>query len=119
MDLRKSSHNGLSHETFHVLTHSEHMLMLTEKEEDKDAAKVQHLDVTHSKIKSLNRIVHQIKEKQKQELSKLEVHMLVTQHSSMTIKWRSLLETSFFVAMMVYQVYTVRNWFHSKSILGM
>merc|ERR1711971_932890 len=115
----ESSMFGLSHETYHVLTHAEHMRLLLEKEEDKDAAKVEHLDVTHSKIKSLNRIVHQIKEKQKQELSKLEVHMLVTKHNTSAIKWRSLLETFFFGGMLFYQVYTVRNWFQSKSILGM
>lgn len=119
MDLRKSSEYGLSHETFHVLTTMEHrLLFLSDQPEDEDAAKEEHLENARQKIMSTAHTIHQIQEKQRESMSKLEIHMLINDHSRSRIVMSSIIESGFLLFLTLTQAYLIRRWFEANSLLG-
>lgn len=118
IELRKSSDLGYDENTKHVVTYHEHALREDEAEIDADAAKEEDLQTAKTQIRTLHRILGNIRDKQENERRRLEVHKATNDHSHSRMVLNSLMETVLFMVVTGFQVYTIRQWFQGSPMLG-
>lgn len=128
MEIRKSSEVGKPNQkTGHLQTYEHHDMMQREKKLlkrmsdsknlEENGIKEADLETTKSQISKLNRLLYDIKEKQKNERHRLGVHKAVNDHSHSRMVLNSLFETVFYIAISCFQVYTIRKWFSGSPVL--
>jgi len=118
IQFRKSSELGLDNKTKHVTTYEEFSILEDEKEIDQDAAKEEDLSAAKTQIRTLHRILANIRDKQDNERRRLEVHKATNEHSHSRMVLNSLMETVLFMVVTGFQVYTIRKWFSGNPLLG-
>lgn len=126
IELRKSSEVGRPNaKTGHLQTYEHQDMAQREKKllkqmtiDGEGAVKEEDLHTTKSQISKLNRLLYEIKEKQKHERHRLSVHKAVNDHSHSRMVLSSLFETVFYIVVSAFQVYTIRKWFSGSPILG-
>jgi len=101
-----------------VLTWEEHERLLHDQHIDEDAATEEDLQYARDKIKSLNKVVHKIREIQLEEQRRLEMHKAINERSHSRMVWGSVMETGIFIIVSFVQVMFIRRWF-KDPILGM
>ena len=125
MELRKSSDlGGIDEDTHHVFSY-ERRALLDEEVEMKEMAeseskgiKDEDLEMTRGQLLNLNRLLTDIKERQKEERHRLSVHAAINEHSHSRMVLSSLMETVLFMMVTGFQIYTIRRWFSGAPILG-
>lgn len=127
MELRTSTELGKPNtKTGHIQTYEHHDMIQREKNllrkmkapAVEEGVKEQDLTNTKNQISKLNRLLYEIKEKQKNERHRLSVHKAVNDHSHSRMVLNSLFETIFYITVSGFQVYTIRKWFSGSPILG-
>lgn len=118
IQFRKSSELGIDNKTSHVTTYEEFSILEDEKEIDQDAAKEEDLSAAKTQIRTLHRILANIRDKQENERRRLEVHKATNEHSHSRMVLNSLMETVLFMVVTGFQVYTIRKWFSGNPLLG-
>jgi len=119
MDMRKSSDFGpIDPETGHVPSLESFNEKMVEFEIDEDAADESDLDKAREHLKTMNRLLLEIKEKQANEVRRLDLHRELNNHSHSRMVLGSLFETVLFIAVTGFQVYTIRKWFQGGTLLG-
>ena len=130
MELRKSSEVGKPNtRTGHLQTYEHQEMIQTEKrlmkrmennptQSEESGIKVEDLSHTKNHVTKLTKLLYEIKEKQNNERNRLSAHKAVNEHSHSRMVLNSLFETIFYIAVSVFQVYTIRKWFSGAPILG-
>jgi Na+/glutamate symporter len=79
-----------------------------------EGVKEEDLSKTKFQVMKMNRLLNEIKEKQMNERHRLALHKTVNEHSHSRMVIGSLIETVFYIAVSLYQVYIIRKWFSSN-----
>jgi len=118
LELRKSSEFGLSETNFHVASHAERELHRQNKKLENKSGDADELDDARNQVKTLNRLVKGVRQKQIEERRQLEVQAARMEHSHSKMVLGSLFETVLFILVTGFQVYTIRKWFQGDPMLG-
>jgi len=87
-------------------------------EQLKEGVHLNDLENTRTQIHTLNRLLNDIREKQQFEMNRLSAHYSMNQNSHRRMVLTSLVETLLYIAVSIFQVYTIRRWFRGSSLLG-
>mmetsp|Transcript_22562 Transcript_22562/g.27840 ORF Transcript_22562/g.27840 Transcript_22562/m.27840 type:complete len:324 (-) Transcript_22562:123-1094(-) len=122
VEFRKESELGFNHHAERVNTYDEKVLHDVNKDIDADeesSGTEQEMGTTRNQLKVLNHLMAGIREKQRQEKRRLEVHAAINEHSHSRMVLGSLAETVLFIFVTGLQVFTVRKWFSTgEPMLG-
>lgn len=128
MEIRTSSEVGAPNKkTGHLQTyehqdmlHREKKLLMrmTSAKLEGNGIKESDLLGTKKMVSKLNKLLYDIRDKQKNERHRLAVHKAVNEHSHSRMVLNSLFETVFYIGVSAFQVYTIRKWFSGSPILS-
>ncbi|KAL7539754.1 hypothetical protein ACHAXR_009575 [Thalassiosira sp. AJA248-18] len=88
------------------------------QKEIENQVKEQHLHASKSQMKHLNTMVMEMKKKHTEHSNRIKMHKASGQRNYDNLIWSSKLETLLYIMITGMQVYTVRKWLLSNSLLG-
>lgn len=117
IEFRKESELGWYDAVERVHTYDEARLNALNKDVDANAHLADEVK-TKTQLKILNHLMAAIKEKQREDKRRLEVHAAINEHSHSRMVLGSLAETVLFIIVTGFQIFTIRKWFTSEPMLG-
>jgi len=123
MEMRKESELGGLDENGNVVSYEVRLMKEEDSDLEKDTAakegiKDEDFHETRENIKTLRRLLNEIQSMQQKERRRLTVHAETNEHSHSRMVLSSLFETLFFMAIIGFQIWTIRKWFSGAPVLG-
>jgi len=123
VEFRKESELGGIGEDGHVLSYEQKTIVDEDKLLEEDTAseegiKDEDFQGTRDKLRQLRRLLAEIHSEQQKERRRLIIHANTNKNSHSRMVLSSLMETTLFMAITGFQVYTIRKWFKGAPALG-